>query len=338
MAEQRALIALDWGSSSLRAYLMSDAGKVLETRSSDDGASRLSVDVAVADRPAVFERHLRSLVPDWLASGPPVLACGMVGSAHGWCEADYLECPVDIAALHERLVAVEGSDGLRVRIVPGVSRHPVGAAPDVMRGEETQVAGVLARDARLANGVAWIVLPGTHSKWVKVENGRIVSFATRMTGELFELLRSHSVLGRSLAPSTTFDADAFERGCTAARVAGGADVARLLFGVRTLGLFGRMPATSLVDYLSGVLIGAELAAALVDIEADVPLVLAGDERLCDRYRRGLAHFGRSCDETIVDASALGLWQIARAASGTARRPRITSPAGRRTSPGRRCRR
>lgn len=324
MAEQRALIALDWGSSSLRAYLMDDAAEVLESRTSESGASRLSLDVAAVDRPAIFERHLRSLIPDWLATGLPVLACGMVGSAHGWVEADYLECPVDIAALHDRLVVVEGSGGLRVRIVPGVSRHPVGAAPDVMRGEETQVAGVLARDARLANGVAWIVLPGTHSKWVRVEKGCIVSFATRMTGELFELLRSHSVLARSLAPSTSFDADAFERGCAAAREAGGADVARHLFGVRTLGLFGRVPATSLADYLSGLLIGAELAAALVDVEADVPLVLAGDDRLCDRYRRGLAHFGRTCDETIADASALGLWRIARAASKSACRPSITS--------------
>ena len=313
MAGRPALIALDWGSSSLRAYLMSSAGEIVEIRSSDGGATRLSQGLAPADRGAAFERHLRSIVGDWLAPDRVVLACGMVGSAHGWREAAYLECPVDLSRLGERLVVVDGSDGLAVHLVPGVSQRPPGRAPDVMRGEETQVAGVLAHDPRLAEGVAWLVLPGTHSKWVKVDDGRIVSFATSMTGELFDLLRAHSVLARSLAPATSFDAAAFERGCDAARETGGAELARLLFGVRTLGLFDAMPATALVDYLSGLVIGAELAGSLARVDADVPLVLAGDARLCERYRHAFDRFGRRCESSIADAAGHGLWRIARSA-------------------------
>ncbi len=313
---QPVLIGLDWGSSSLRAYLLTATGEVVDTRSSDGGASRLSAGVAPPDRPAAFERHLRSVVADWLVAGRPILACGMVGSAHGWVEAAYLECPVDLEGLGERLVVATGSDGLVVRVVPGVAWRPAEGTPDVMRGEETQVAGVLARDPRLTEGVAWIVLPGTHSKWVKVERGRIATFATHMTGELFDLLRSQSVLARSLTAATTtalLDGDAFDLGCAAARASHGAGLAHLLFGVRTLGLFEVMPATALVDYLSGLLIGAELAAALPELDAKVPLVVAGDPRLCVRYQRALTHWGRSCEGERTESASLGLWQVARAA-------------------------
>ena len=193
-----ALIGLDWGSSRLRAYLMSRAGAVVEARDSDAGASRLAAGAEPAARGALFERHLRELVADWLAPGRTMIACGMVGSAHGWREAEYVPCPVDLNELHRHLTLVRGTDGLELWIVPGASYRPSEHAPDVMRGEETQVIGVLAQDASWAAGAS-IVLPGTHSKWVRIVDGQLVSFATRMTGEMFDVLRSHSVLSRSLA-------------------------------------------------------------------------------------------------------------------------------------------
>jgi 2-dehydro-3-deoxygalactonokinase len=140
-----ALIGLDWGSSRLRAYLLSRSGAVLETRSSDAGASRLAVGAAATERAALFERHLRDLIADWLVPGRAMVACGMVGSAHGWREAAYVQCPVDLNQLHRHLTLVRGADGLELWIVPGASYRPAALAPDVMRGEETQVVGVLAQ-------------------------------------------------------------------------------------------------------------------------------------------------------------------------------------------------
>ena len=203
--DDAALIGLDWGSSRLRAYLLRADGAVVEARSSDAGASRLAVGAAPAERAALFERHLRELVGDWLVPGRPMIACGMVGSAHGWREAAYVPCPVDLNEVHRHLTLVRGSDGLELQIVPGVSYRPAAHAPDVMRGEETQVIGVLARDPAWATGSS-IVLPGTHSKWVRIVDGKLVSFATWMTGELFDILRSHSVLSRSLADAGELDA------------------------------------------------------------------------------------------------------------------------------------
>ena len=305
-----ALIGLDWGSSRLRAYRLSRAGAVLEARASDGGASRLAVGAAPGDRAALFERHLRELIADWLVPGRPMIACGMVGSAHGWREAAYVSCPVEIDELHRHLMPVRGGEGLELWIVPGASYRPTGIAPDVMRGEETQVVGVLAQDAAWAAGAS-IVLPGTHSKWVRIVDGKLVSFATRMTGELFDLLRSHSVLSRSLVDSTELDRDEFERGIAAARDAPGGDLSHLLFGVRTLHLFGERTPIALTDYLSGLLIGHELASGLAQAPVELPLVLVGDERLCRRYQIGLETFGRSVSAILVDSAAAGLATIAR---------------------------
>jgi 2-dehydro-3-deoxygalactonokinase len=306
------LIALDWGSSQLRAYRMGAGGSVLEQRASDDGASRLSGGAAR------FEAALRALAGDWLACaepGLPVLACGMVGSAHGWREAAYASCPLPLDQLHRHLTRVEAGGGLQVHIVPGVRDRGADGLPDVMRGEETQLLGLLALQPALGQA-ATVVLPGTHSKWVRLEQGRLQGFATRMTGEQFALLREHSVLGRLMAPAEAFDAAAldfaaFTRGVAAARQSGGADLGRLLFSVRTLGLFGELPATGLADYLSGLLIGAELAAALPASDASAPLILVGEAALCERYRLAIGLWGREASVAAGPIAALGLWQVAQ---------------------------
>ncbi len=302
------LIALDWGSSSLRATLMADGGRVLAERRSDSGATRL------AAAQAGFEEHLRALAGDWIAAHPgiPIAACGMVGSAHGWLEAPYAACPVALAALPAHCVTVAGSGGLSVRIVPGVSSRAPGLTPDVMRGEETQIAGLLAAQPELA-ARASVVLPGTHSKWVDVRDGRIAALATRMTGELFAVLSAHSVLGRSIETSTVFQAEAFDAGVRAGAPGHGADLARRLFGVRALGLFGEWPAVALGDYLSGLLIGSEIAAALAQADAAAPRVLMGEPALCERYARAFGTLGVAAPRVVDNTAAAGLWWLAQTA-------------------------
>ncbi|HSW08417.1 2-dehydro-3-deoxygalactonokinase [Aquabacterium sp.] len=299
------LIGLDWGSSALRAYLIASDGTVLAQRGNDSGASRLVGDAAG------FEAALRGLIGDWLRehAGLPLVACGMVGSTHGWLEAPYALCPVALDSLHALTVIVHGQEGLRVHIVPGVAQRPAGGVPDVMRGEETQVAGLLVQQPGLAEQ-ALLVLPGTHSKWVSVRGGRIESFATRMTGELFALLRSHSVLGRLIEPTDEFCGEAFDQGVHLGKQDQGADLMGRLFSVRTLGLFEELPRTALADYLSGLLIGSEIAAALVPGMAEGPLALVGEAALCDRYRRALQAFGREALCVPGNTAATGLWQVA----------------------------
>jgi 2-dehydro-3-deoxygalactonokinase len=304
------LIGLDWGSSHLRAYLLNRAGAVLQVRTSEAGASRLALEAAPDARPLLFEQGLRALIADWLLARHPMIACGMVGSAHGWREAAYLPCPLDLRDLQRHLTHVGGSDGLELWIVPGVSFAAPGQTPDVMRGEETQICGVLGQRAQWAENVL-VIMPGTHSKWVRVVDGRLTSFATRMTGELFDVLRTHSVLGRSVAHSDQFDQDAFEAGAIASRNTRGGDLSHLLFGVRTLQLFGTRTPAALSDYLSGLLIGHELASGLALAPHDGPLVLVGDERLCSRYRLGLRVFDRDPDAALVDSGPLGLFGLAR---------------------------
>ena len=305
-----ALVALDWGSSQLRAYRFSADGQLAAQRSSDGGASRLS-----GGAPA-FEAALRTLAGDWLAGGAPVLACGMAGSAHGWQEAAYVACPVALDALHQHLVGVAGSPW-PVYIVPGLTARGTDALPDVMRGEETQLAGLLDADPSLG-AAGCVVMPGTHSKWVRLQQGRIAGFATRMTGELYALLRAYSVLAR-LMPAPGSDAPdfaAFDRGLACARAAPD-DLARLLFSVRALGLFGELAPAAAPDHLSGLLIGTEVAAGLAATPgatpAGAPVALVGEAALCARYERAFAAAGHVTRTFAEPLAARGLWRVARGA-------------------------
>ena len=177
-----ALIAIDWGSSSFRAYLMSPDGEVLDEVASGDGIGS----VAAGAYPATLKR----LVGRWLEAHPslPVIASGMVGSRHGWREAAYVKCPAGPREVAAHLTQVE-ADGRRVVLAAGLSYVDEAGQPDVMRGEETEIFGVADSGARL------IVLPGSHSKWARVEGDRVVAFKTFVTGELFAALRDHTVAG-----------------------------------------------------------------------------------------------------------------------------------------------
>ena len=304
------LLALDWGSSQLRAFLLDGDGRLLEQRSSTDGASRLP------HAPAAFEQALRSLAGDWLHGDRalPVIACGMVGSAHGWREAPYAACPLVLDELHRQAVTVHGGQGLQVMLIPGLCHAPPDHPPDVMRGEETQLVGLLQCEPKLAPA-ACVVMPGTHSKWVALQDGRVQRFATRMTGELFELLRERSVLGRLMRTASGCDELAFVRGVKAAAETDGGDLGGLLFSVRTLGLFEQLPAESLADYLSGLLIGSEVVCGLRDnANHRLPLVLVGEPALCGRYALAFRALGREASRPASESlAARGLWSLATAA-------------------------
>lgn len=236
-------IAVDWGTTNLRAYAMQGA-TVLARAGSDDGMGKLAADG--------FEPALMALITDWLGTGSvPVIACGMVGSRQGWVEAPYRTVPC--TPLADTLTPAPTSGALDVRVVSGLSQ----ASPaDVMRGEETQVAGFLALNPGW-DGV--LCMPGTHTKWVHLSAGEVVSFQTFMSGELFALISTQSVLRHSL-DADGWDADAFVDAVSDAMSRPEALAARL-FGLRAGNLLQGIEAGVTRATLSGLLIGAELAAA-----------------------------------------------------------------------------
>lgn len=310
------LIALDWGTSSLRAFLMA-AGQVLEQRQSAHGIQHLPQPGREG-----FEQAFKAIAGDWVQQWPhlPVLACGMVGSAQGWREAPYVRCPVDMRTLAESHVSIESGLGPSVTITPGVLYDQAGELPDVMRGEETQIAGALLVNHQWADR-SCIVLPGTHSKWAHVEGGRITRYSTYMTGEMFDVMRRYSILGRLMPQGDVTDvnldsnAGAFALGVSTAQQSRPGALLHELFATRTLGLTGRFPATSLTEYLSGLLIGQELIAGLTsagDLSA-IPLVMVGDPALCARYQMALKLLGSSTGQLLDNTAPSGLWLLAQTA-------------------------
>jgi 2-dehydro-3-deoxygalactonokinase len=311
------LIALDWGTSSLRAFLMDARGDIADQRSSPHGIQNLP-------EPGIpgFERAFALACSDWLARWPslPVVAGGMVGSAQGWREAPYVTCPADTHVLASRAAAVEAQGGVRILLAPGVLYDPPDAAPDVIRGEEIQIAGALSGHPEWAKR-SLVVLPGTHSKWVEVVDGRITRFFTYMTGELFAVMRKHSILGRLMPDAKPADKAAaqagFAAGIAAAQKSLPGDLVHQLFSTRSLGLAHRLPAEALEDYLSGLLIGHELVSALARLKAaldsEAPLLLIGDAKLCERYIAALSAFGVKPAEPIGNTAPRGLYEFAAAA-------------------------
>ncbi len=270
MSAKPRLIGLDWGTSSLRAFLFGDGGSVLD---------RQAAPLGIMQVPArAFAAVFAEITGRWRADAPglPAIASGMIGSAQGWREVPYFGGPASLADLAAGCARVEAGEGASVWIVPGLARG--GSRPEVMRGEETQILGALASRPELGRA-ALFVLPGTHCKWVQVRDGQIEGFQTFMTGELFSALRQHTILGRparDAAGAPSADGVAFRRGVEAARgTAQG--LAPLLFSARTLALSGQLPAPDSLDYLSGLLIGDELRCALPD-DGSV-LALIGDEAL-----------------------------------------------------------
>ena len=304
------LIALDWGTTSLRVYRFGNDGQVAASRQLAAGILQVATDGSASGFADAFEQACG----DWLRAAPAsaVIACGMIGSAQGWREAAYLDVPLSVDDLGRTLTEVGTPSGAVLHIIPGLIAR--GALPDVMRGEETQVAGAIERGGAGHPGDERIVLPGTHSKWVRVRDRRIVEFRTFMTGEVFAALCEHTILGRTMRRSAVPDLDAFDRGVAVARSPeAGGGILSTMFSTRTLGLVGALSAEAQADYLSGMLIGFEIAAMEDLGERPGPIVLVGGDDLCQRYRRALVALGHPSPAIATGATERGLWQVARAA-------------------------
>jgi 2-dehydro-3-deoxygalactonokinase len=286
------MIAIDWGTTSLRATRLDAHGAVMGQRRSAQGIR------AAEGR---FAEVLREEIEGW--DDALVVMAGMVGSRQGWFEMPYVACPAGAAGIAQAMqrVPVREFPDREIWLVPGLQAMHEGV-PDVMRGEEAQLCGVLAQ---LPAQRTIVLLPGTHSKRAVIEGGRITGFATAMTGELFELLCAHSLLGKLMQPGI-FDAAAFARGVAHAARAG--DLLAHLFATRTLGLFGLLAPEQSHSFLSGLLIGHELD----DLPADAgTLHLVGAPALLVAYEKALALRGHGVRIHDESASAQGLFLLAQ---------------------------
>lgn len=310
--DRQPYIAGDWGTTRLRLSLCAGES-VLDTRQGP-GIGALREPAAEAMRP---------LIAGWReAHGPlPIVLCGMAGSRNGWREAPYLPCPADLRALGEAALRFE-ADGAPVAIAPGLSCESRLGSPEVMRGEETQIAGALALHPGLGTSRHLLCLPGTHTKWACLEEGRVSDFLTALTGELFALLRDGSTLMRA-APtgangepqSTSEAADAkagFESGLEAAATLGSASLLHALFAARSRQLIDGRSREWALAYLSGLVIGADVRGAIPLFAARAEAVLIGDAALNELYVQALRRFdlAASCldGEQCALAGLRTLWQ------------------------------
>ncbi|HEY7581245.1 MAG TPA: 2-dehydro-3-deoxygalactonokinase [Acetobacteraceae bacterium] len=284
------MIGVDWGTTSFRAFRIRQDGSVRDRRIALKGL------LNVPD--SRFADTLREEVGPWLAAGERhVLLSGMIGSRQGWKEAPYLPCPAGASDVAAALVEIEFDWG-QVKLVPGLSAVDEAGVAEVMRGEETQVFGVL--DAMGGGGLA--CLPGTHSKWVRVEHGRIVGFSTHMTGESFGALRGHTILGRMMREGPA-DGAPFDQGVRRSGDPGG--LLHHIFGARALVLAGRLAETEAAAYLSGILIGHEVRAALAGRAGQVVHVI-GTPELTLLYGRAISAHGGYPERHDGEAAARGL--------------------------------
>jgi 2-dehydro-3-deoxygalactonokinase len=281
------LIAVDWGTSSLRGARLDAAGQVLEEKSAPLGI----LNVPNGDFAGVFKAQFS----DWMKPGTRCLISGMAGSRQGWAEAPYVACPAGPQDLAQHLHWIERD---RIAIVPGLS-DTQGDVPDVMRGEEVQIFGAM-RLAGLADGL--FVLPGTHSKWATVRGGKVTGFRTFMTGEVYGLFAQHSILARTLDAHAPLDEAAFRRGV--ARASDGEGLLHNVFGVRALGLFGRLSPSESASYLSGLLIGEELGRQTLPPSGEV--IVIGASALVERYALALKERGSRVRTFGAEATWAGL--------------------------------
>ncbi|MBE9555689.1 MAG: 2-dehydro-3-deoxygalactonokinase [Proteobacteria bacterium] len=284
-------ILIDWGTTNFRAWLIGGDSKIIDRCEAPDGIMQVPA--------GGFSRTLGNHVGKWRAAHPglPVLMAGMVGSQQGWAEAPYLDCPVGIDDLARAVMPVPGADG--VHIVPGICYEAPDGRHDVMRGEEVQIFGSLAKDGK---GRQVFCLPGTHSKWAAVEDGRVVWFATAMTGEVWSVMSEHSILGRLMEGAALDDMDSFKQGFALSEHPGG--LLNHLFSVRAEALFGAVPTSGLRSYLSGILIGHEVRAMLPIARPTGPVTLIGRPDVTELYSSAITTVETATVSTPVEISTL----------------------------------
>ena len=295
---QTALIGIDWGTSRLRGFRIGSDGQLLERRESSSGIA--------AVRDGGFDQALKTLITDWLPDpgSVPILMCGMVGSRQGWREVPYRPCPAAFADLVAALAPIDTGCGPAF-IVGGLSTINTAGLHDIMRGEETQILGSAPTAGRHL-----VIAPGTHSKWAVVEQGRVESFQTYLTGEVYDLLCEHSSLGWLMQAGTDGDEDEPSFLSGVRRSFADPRLLHMLFGVRTTGLFENRPPAALSSYLSGLLIGSELSGEL-QRHPEWPVIVIGSPALVRLYGIALSEAGRSDFQHIDgdDAVVRGLWRL-----------------------------
>ncbi len=282
------MIAVDWGTSNLRAYRLDRHGEVRDQVASANGITKVA--------PGGFPAALLDAAGPWLRDGERhVLLCGMVGSRQGWVEAPYLPCPASPADIAAALIEVPFAEA-QVKLIPGLSARDSAGTPEVMRGEETKLIGLMAP----LNGDGLVCMPGSHTKWARLAGGRIAGFATYFTGEAFAALRDATILGRMMT-GAAIDPEGFRRGVARSGDAG--HLLHHLFGVRTLGLFGELTEAASAGFLSGLLIGHEVRAAMPPAGT---VRLAGDAALIGLYAAAITQCGGTAQMPALDAAAAGL--------------------------------
>lgn len=281
-------IAIDWGSSAFRAFLLDENEHIIARTQTDDGVLQTNK--------KEFEKILSETCTHWHDEhGPvPIIMSGMIGSRNGWVETEYVPCPTSAINIASKLVPVSGQNSLTY-IVPGVSGNNLFGSPDVMRGEEVQVFGALKI---LGEKDGIVCLPGTHSKWCVVKGGAIQSLTTFMTGEMFALMRTNSSLA-SLVAGEEFDQSSFLSGIDAGRSDAG--LLNKLFSIRAGVLLDTLACQSYASYLSGMFIGHEIKAVKNTLQHLESVILVGNEGLTHRYTTALEAAG--CCVTVVEADS-----------------------------------
>ncbi len=297
MLKEASLIAVDWGSSQFRAYLLDGNGKIIEKIEHNRGI--------FTTREDSFKDVLYSSCGRWFdyAPGIPVFMCGMIGSREGWVETEYLKCPITVKELGKRLVNVPGEQDNPIFIAPGITSDKF-AFTDVMRGEETLIFG-LSPESR-PGGI--VCLPGTHSKWVSVNGNRINDFATFLTGELYASIKTSGSI-RPAIKYEDFDEDAFKEGIRISRAPGG--LSHHVFSIRSRLVTGESSYGIHAGYLSGLLIGAEISAGLTLYPDTGIITLVANTLLARQYGLAFSLFDISTASIPAEAvAASGLWKLA----------------------------
>jgi 2-dehydro-3-deoxygalactonokinase len=293
--------AVDWGTTSFRLWIIGPDGRILAERRSADGMTTA--------REKGFSAVLEAQLADCgAATDLPVIICGMAGARQGWREAGYIDVPTRLDRLHSGAVRIDG-ETRDIRILPGLDQTGIDA--DVMRGEETQLLGCLAR---LPAGASLVAMPGTHCKWVRVESGVVTGFSTFMTGELFAAISQYTILAHAIGGSGGFGPDspafldAVER---AAREPG--RLSTLMFSIRARGLLQGLSPEDAEATLSGLIIGLEIAGARRPEDSSTPVHLVASGRLAALYRSALGRLGIDVHPIDADMAVLdGLRQAADA--------------------------
>ncbi len=288
-----AFIAVNWGSSTFAAYLIEPTNGIVDQFRTANGVTRLDREALPA---ALAEATLC-----W-PNAERIYCSGMIGSSAGWIEVPHLDCPATLLEVSRSLTPARIGD-VACSIVPGLAAMLPNGDPDVLRGEEMEIFGLVALQGEGTRNLH-AVLPGTHTKWVRVSDGCVSEFFTSMGGELFDRLAERSLLSAVLeteqtAPSGEWFARGVERGA-----AEGTGLGRLLFGVRAQVLRGGLPKTHAASYARGLLIGAEIEDAIrlqPEIRAQASIPLVGNPALCELYRGALAQFGMGAH--IVDGAS-----------------------------------